>query len=235
MPDEVNAQTPEEIAAAAAPVVAAPETVSKADYDKMAAEVEGLKGALAGAGQKLAVLDKVAEALGDKPAGSTLTKEEQAVVAELQRLMPHILPNAKLLDQAPQLLQTVQSASRAAAQGMVEAAYGYQLELQNGAGLKTDDQDFNFVVGGAIKEFINADKDRQARFWRGDRTVIEEGFKHVQKHFGGTSRSKAAMDTVNSRPRNTGPTGQAGATGSPKVVDFADKKSVRDAFKAALA
>ena len=213
-----------------------PEYVSKADYDRVVADVATLKESLTTAGQKLSVIDKVAEMLAGKK-DSGLSTEEQAVVTELRRLMPHVLPNAKALDSMPQLVETVQAASKAAAQGLVEAAHGYLLELQSDSGMNVGDAKVNFHIGSAVKEWVNQDNSRRERFWRGDRTVIKEGFEEVKAMFSGARRDekRTVMETVTSRPRNTGPTGSPGAAGSPKTLDFSDKKSVRDAFKAALA
>ena len=210
------------------------EFVPKAEFDKMVAEVGSLKGALTDAGQKLQLLDKVAEVIAGKPT-ATRSKDEQVVVDELYRLMPQL----KYLDRAPDLIKQVEAAQRGAAEGLVQAAFGYQLELQQEAGLKVDDPKTNFYVGTAIKEWINQDNTRRTRFWRGDRTVVKEGFDEVSAALLSPTRvtaKRATMDTVNGRPKNAGPTGSAGASGSEgPTIDFTNKQSVRAAFKAALA
>lgn len=213
------------------------EVVSKAQFDAIVAEMGSLKAAYADAGAKLQVVDKVAALLTGKPE-STLTKDEQAVVAELQRLMPHILPNAKFLDKAPELIKAVDAAQKGAAAGLVQAAYGYQLELQQAAGVKIDDPKVNFYVGTAIKEWMNQDNSRRTRFWQGDRTVIKEGFDEVSSALLSPTRVSAkrtTMETVNGRPKSASPASGAGVQGTEgSTVDFTNKQSVRAAFKAAL-
>jgi hypothetical protein len=210
------------------------EFVPKADFDKVLAEMGTLKGALTDAGQKLQMLDKVAAALTGKP-GATRSKDEQVVVDELYRLLPQL----KYLDQAPDLIKQVQAAQAGAAEGLVQAAYGYQLELQQEAGIKVDDPKTNFYVGTAIKEWINQDNTRRARFWRGDRTVVKEGFDEVSAALLSPTRvtaKRATMETVNGRPKSGAPAGGAGGgTSEGPTVNFQDPKSVRAAFKAALA
>lgn len=235
-PEQVEAKAAEDAAAAAAATVA-PEFVPRADFDRLVAEMGSLKGTLTEAGTRLQVIDKVAAMLQGKEE-STLTKDEQTVVSELKRLMPHVLPNAKFLDSAPQLLKTVESAQKAAGDALVQAAYGYQLELQGESGMTVDDPKTNFYIGTAIKEWINQDNTRRQRFWRGDRTVVKEGFDEVKGVLGSTrlTTKRATIETVGKRPQNAGPgAGRAGASGETTTVDVSDRKSVREAFKAALA
>ena len=217
------------------PVSPAPtETVSKADFDRIAGELETLKTAYTEAGKRLTVIDRVAEMLTGK-SDSPLSDNDQAVVKELHR----ILPQLKHLDSLPKITQTVDAAARAAADALTQAAFGYQLELQQEAGLKVDDADANYMIGSAIKEWINADQGRRARFWRGDRTVVKDGFETVQNKLLGPARRQdktATLQTVASRPRNSAPGGGSqGAGGETQTVDFKDPKAVRAAFKAALA
>ena len=220
------------------PEVTPPEYVPKAEFDRLVTEMGSLKGAFTEQGTRLALLDKVAAVLTGKEE-STLTKDEQTVVSELKRLMPHVLPNAKFLDQAPQLLKTVEAAQKGAGDALVQAAFGYQLELQGEAGMAVNDDKANFYIGTAIKEWINQDNSRRARFWRGDRTVVKEGFDEVKGVLSATrmTTKRTTMETVNSRPKNAGPgAGRAGTSGDvAPTVDFTDRKAVRDAFKAALA
>ena len=131
------------------------------------------------------------------------------------------------------------AAARTAAEALTQAAFGYQLELQAEAGLKVDNPKLNKFIGGAIKDWINEDRDRGSRFWRGDRSVIQEGFKEIAETVGATFRraEKQAITQVNfARPASKSPGGgTSGANGEVPTVDFADKKSVRAAFRAALA
>ena len=231
----------EEIVPVEVPAAPAPEPASKADYDSLVAQVATLQASLGEAGKKLEVIDRVKDQLTTLITGkeaSTLTVEEQAVVKELQRLMPHILPDAGALKALPDIAQTVQAASRAAAESLVQAAYGCQLELQQEAGLKVDDPKVNKLISAGLKEWINEDKTRRDRFWRGDRTVLKEGFDEVKAVISGGRRADkaATLSTVTARPRSTSPAGSPGANGeAPPTVDFNDKRSVREAFKSALA
>lgn len=213
------------------------EYVSKTDHEKVLAEVASLKESLTGAGEKLAILDRVAEMLVGKSAESPLSKEEQLVVAELRKLMPHVVPNIKFLDQAPQLAQTIQQATKTATESLTQAAYGYQLELQADAGLDTKDAKFNYLLGNSIKEWINQSPDRRARFWRGDRTVIEEGFKEVKPYFAPAQRAerREMAQTLQTRPKNSAPAGAGAPNGEGRgAPDMSDRKSVRAAIMAAI-
>lgn len=215
-----------------------PEFVPKADFDKLVGELDGLKTAYGEAGKRLSVIDKVAAMLTGKEE-STLSTEEKAVVSELQRLMPHILPNAKALDSLPNIAKTVEAASKAAADGLAQAAYGYQLELQAEAGVPVDNPGLNRLIGVGIRDWLNMDQNRATRFWRGDRAVIQEGFKEVHEMALGPVRrasKQGIMSTVSSRPKNASPGGGgAPSNGEVPTIDFQDKKSVRAAFKTALA
>ena len=234
-PEQLEAKATEEAAKAAEKP---PEYVSKADYDALFAHTTKLTEGMEKVGERLAVIDKVAAMLAGKPE-PLLTPQEQDVVSELRRLMPHILPNAAFLDHAPKLLEVVEGASKATTDTLVNAAFSYQLELQKDAGISIEDPKANFYVGAAIREFVNQDPGRKARFWRGDRSVIKEGFEEVKKTvldpLRTTDRRKTA-GIVAARPVNAAPAGSAGVsgTGAPSI-DFTDRKSVRDAFKAALA
>ena len=212
-----------------------PESVSKAEYDALLGKVSQLEGSLAKAGERLSIIDRVAEVVTGKSAQATLSKEDEAVLTELNRLIPGL----KHLNSLPQLAQTMQTAAKTAAESLTQAAYGYQLELQQESGVKVDDPKVNFFIGTAIKEWINQDQGRRERFWRGDRTVIQEGFKDVKASVLDGLRQQSKVDTLKtnfSRPKSSAPAGGASATGTgPAAVDFTDKKSVRDAFKAALA
>ena len=161
-------------------------------------------------------------------------------MGELKRLMPHILPNAKALDSIPQMVKVVEDSSKVAADSLVQAAYGYQLELQKAANMDVEDTKANFFVASAIKDWVNQDNDRRVRFWRGDRTVIKEGFDEVKKVLIDPIRKSNKQDigaTIRHRPNNAAPAGSpgAGSEGGPKALDFRDPKAVRAAFKAALA
>lgn len=242
MPNEDGTPTQEELTAQAAADAAKetkppePEFVSKAEYNTLLSQVSTLATLLAESGKKLEVFDKVAEILTGKPA-ETLTKEEQVVVGELKRLMPHILPNAPFLDHAPAILKTVQTASQAASEQLIQAAFETQLTLQQEAGVKIDDPKINTYIAGAIKEYVNQDKTRQARFWRGDRTVIKEGFDEVKTALLDPTRlagKKQTMEIVGTRPQTRAPHGAAGGGEGEKPLDFRDRKAVRAAFSAAL-
>lgn len=221
---------------AEAPVDAtpAPETVSKADFDQVVAELGSLKAAYGEAGKRLAVIDKVAEMLTGGKQDASLSDNDQAVVKELHR----ILPELEHLKTLPGIKQAIESTGQAAATALTQAAFGYQLELQAEAGIKTDDQEANYLVGGAIKDWINMDSNRRARFWRGDKAVVKEGFETVRTKLLGPARRQTTADTlrtVASRPHNGAPGGGSQGAGSePPTVDFRDPKAVRAAFRTAL-
>jgi len=245
MPLEDGSPTPEEITATAeaeatvkASAAAPPEFVAKADYDKLAEHVGKLTTTLEDAGKRLAIVDKVANLLAGKPE-SALSAQEQAVVTELKRLMPHILPHADFLDHAPKLLETVAEASKAASETLVSAAFDYQLRLQADAGLKVDDPKANFYIGTAIKEWINQDGTRRARFWRGDHSVVKEGFDEIKAVVIDPLRrgdKSKVVSITRTRPVNAGPGSPGGSGGAGETtVDFRDRKAVRAALSAALA
>lgn len=235
MPDNDALNTETQVESAEPPK---PEFASKGDYDKLLGEVSGLKEALGKAGERLALLDTVADAITGKKE-SDLTTEDALVVKELRRLMPHILPNAGALDSLPKMTAAVDASAKAAAQALTEAAFGYQLELQEAAGLPIEDSKLNFHVGVAVKEWINQSPARVSRFWRGDRLVLKEGFEEVKDLFVGTKRTvekQQVASAIVARPKNAAPVGK-GAPNSDTgpTVDFTNPKSVRTALKAALA
>lgn len=238
MLDDVLTQPQDSSSEAPKPAAETPQYVSKVDYDTLVGEFQSLKLSNVEIGKWLPLINRVASALVGKPE-STLKPEELQVVGELKRLMPHVLPNIEALDSLPQIQSTIQSAAMAAADALAQASFGYQLELQTEAGLKVDDPKLNRFVGVAIKEWINEDRNRAERFWRGDRTVIQEGFKEVLETVGATFRRSEKQDTlrvVAARPRSASPGGGSQASnGEVPSVDFQDKKSVRAAFRAALA
>ena len=211
-----------------------PDVVTRAEFDQLIAQNKTLAGALLDAGKKLEVVDKVADMLRGKSA-DTLTEQEQSVVKELHRIMP----NLKALDSLPTIEKAVQQASAVASETLVQAAFGYQLELQEAAGIRIDDPKTNRVVAGALRDYMNEDKTRGERFWRGDRTIIKEAFDDVKSSVLDplrTGEKKAVGDIVKHRPKNAAPVGSAGAGGGgePGKINFQDPKAVREAFKAAL-
>lgn len=239
MPDDQRNTTQEDLAdqaAAASTEVAAGEPkqefVSKAEYDTLTGRLDAMTVSLEAAGKRLAVIDQVATMLtGRKEADQT--PEEKAVVTELRR----ILPELQHLHRIPKMADVVEQASKTASETLVTAAYAYQLELQQAANVKVDDPKLNTYVAAGIKEWMNQDTSRQARFWRGDRSVIKEGFEEVKAAVidplrSGDRRAVAAL--VGTRPRNAAPAGGAGAGSGERGLDFADRKAVRAAFKDAL-
>ena len=214
-----------------------PDVVSRAEYDELVGHTKKLTTSLIEAGKKLEVIDKVAAMLQGKEE-STLTKEEQLVVSELKRLMPHIIPNLKALDTLPDMKKVVDGAAQATSDTLVQAAFAYQLELQQEAGIPVADDKTNFYIGTAIKEWINQDQTRRARFWRGDRTVVQEGFAEVKKSVIDPFRTgvkTSAAEIVKHRPKSAAPAGSAGVGEGPQGLDYSNPKAVREALKAALA
>ena len=215
----------------------APDTVSRAEFDQLVGYSKTLAGALTEAGKRIAVIDKVSAMLTGKPEDS-LTKEERAVVVELQRLMPHILPNAKFLDEMPGVKDVVDKAAVATAETLVNAAFTYQLDLQKAAGLPIDDPKLNRLVAGAVRDYINEDKTRQARFWRGDRDVVRDAFDDAKALVTANARvagKQSVADIVKHRPKSSAP-GSGSTPGEGDTgLNFMDPKAVRAAMKAALA
>lgn len=215
-----------------------PEVVSRAEFDRLLHNSKLMADALVEAGKRLEIVDKVAAMLGGK-SEDTLTKEERAVVEELKRLMPHVIPEASNLAMIPKMKQVVEAASKSTVDTLVQGAFAYQLELQQEAGIKVDDPKANHYIAASIKEWINGDPERRARFWRGDRSLIKEGFEDVRKSVIDplrTGEKKEVGTVVKHRPANAAPPGSSGLPASePGKLDYMNPKAVREAFKAALA
>lgn len=215
---------------------AAPASVSREEFDTLVRHSRTLEGQLVEAGKRIGLIDRVAAMLTGKPE-DTLTKEERAVVTELQRLMPHILPNAKFLEEIPKVKDVVDRAAGATAETLVNAAFAVQLDLQQSAGFPIDDPKLNRLVAGSIRDYINEDKTRQARFWRGDRAVVQEAFDDAKSLIATSTRvagKQTLAETVKHRPKSSAPVSGGTPGAGQEGLNLMDPKSVRAAMKAAL-
>lgn len=184
-------------------------------------------------------LAKLEQAFSKGEEGEALSKEELLAIDALKRLLPRAFPELAGLKHLPALMTTLGESAKAGAETIHQNALDTQLRLQKDAGFPVDKPEFTRLIGGAVTAWINENNDRRARYWRGDRMIVEEGFAHVHKHLLGPHRSedkKAIVSKVESRPRTALSTAAGGGAEGERssVVSMQSKKDMKTALKAAL-
>lgn len=177
---------------------------------------------------------------GAAKAEPELSDRDRAVKSEILRIMPELAEAVRAGKDVKDLKETVAATGAAATEQIATAAWGVQQQLQVQFGVAVGDQDASEMIGTNIMSWINKDTARVRRYYAGDRSVLEEGFKHVVGKLYGPARLEAKRGVAAQRDRL--PTGGPSRGGSPAAgggreapkVDFRNRGAVRAALAASL-
>lgn len=171
-----------------------------------------------------------------------LTDRDRAVKSEILRIMPELAEAIAAGKDVKDLKATVQATGAAAHEQIATAAWGVQQQLQGQYGVAVGDADASEMIGTNIMSWINKDQTRVRRYYAGDRSVLEEGFKHVVGKLYGPERlaGKREMRQRRDALPTGGPSrggspagGSGGGEGAPKI-DFRNRSAVRAALAGSL-
>jgi len=178
---------------------------------------------------------KAQELFAPKRAQPELTERDKLIRSEMLRIMPEL---ADLKD-VHQIKETIVQTGAAAQEQIATGAWNVQQDLQKEYQVAVGDADASELIGAGIMSWLNKDQARSRRFYSGDKTVLEEGFKFVVGKLYGPARLERKRQIIRDRDRL--PTGGPARGGSPagggretKTLDFRDRKAVRTALAGAL-
>lgn len=178
---------------------------------------------------------------GAAKAEPELTDRDRAVKSEILRIMPELADAVAAGKDVKDLKATVQATGAAAQEQIATAAWGVQQQLQGQYGVAVGDADASEMIGTNIMGWINKDQARVRRYYAGDRSVLEEGFKHVVGKLYGPDRLAGKREMRQRRDalptggpsRGGSPAGGGDGQGAPKI-DFRNRSAVRAALAGSL-
>jgi hypothetical protein len=186
---------------------------------------------LGGLRDKAAVLDKLQEVLGAKPANP----EEEFVTKEIRRRLGGDLEDlAKIKALLPQLLEIVGSVAEDKQSERVSAAQASLSAEMTKIGLDPEDEDTFKAMEDSVTSMIQRDEKLLAEWNKGQyKQAVSKAFDRLQAKLYAPLRSKmksAAVRTLNDTPRSV-PRGGPAASPGGKGSDVDTRDTSRDGIK----